>query len=183
MIDLDDDKIRLWLEKLVWRARIDRDVLKAASASPEDRASATDTWACLYRLVKFDRDESDKERARLIDYLESLAAKAGISRLSFYLSEFALDIGHAQIMGYDPLGGPLPEGRKERPLSARIEIAAAVQRLRDSGMSVKKSCKEVAETTNPRISADAVRRIYENATKTEAGSALVRLVAAGAVEF
>ena len=65
----------------------------------------------------------------------------------------------------------------------RIEIAAMVQTDRDADISLEKACERVAEITHPRISADAVRRIYENATRKEGGAALVRVVAAGVVEF
>jgi hypothetical protein len=58
-----------------------------------------------------------------------------------------------------------------------------VQKDRDDGKTLEKACESVAESTYPRIGADAVRRIYENETKEQAGKALVRLVARGVVVF
>jgi hypothetical protein len=45
-------------------------------------------------------------------------------------------------------------------------------------MKLKEAIQVVSATIHPRIDTEALRRIYENATRTKAGKSLVRLVAA-----
>lgn len=182
MSDYERHEPRAALERLFWQARIARDVLNAANADPDERAKAVRYWVALYRLHS---TQNETERAEL----ESLAANAGISPLSFYLREFALDIGHAILVSPNPiaelsriLNGTAKLGPKERPFERRIEIAAHVEKLRFEGVTLENACEKVAETTrNPHIGGVAVRRIYENAVKEDL--ALVRAIAAGTVEF
>jgi hypothetical protein len=60
----------------------------------------------------------------------------------------------------------------------RIGIAALVEEQRAAGMKLKEAIQVVSATIHPRIDTEALRRIYENATRTKAGKSLVRLVAA-----
>ncbi len=186
---------RAALERLFWRARVARDVLNAATADLDERAKAACHWALLYRVVHSRRRETAEGHTRRLDFLESLAAKAGIAPLLYYLREFALDIGHAILASPNPvrnldriLNGPPQKsgpkkGTKKRSFRERIEIAAMVQKDRDDGKSLETACEKVADITHPRIGSDAVRRIYENETKKKGGAALVRLIARGRVEF
>jgi hypothetical protein len=75
---------RAEIESFFWHARAALGVLDAANADPNERAKSTRHWASLYRVVHSPRDETAEERARRLYFLESLAAKAGISPLSFY---------------------------------------------------------------------------------------------------
>jgi hypothetical protein len=180
------------LESFIWQARVARDVLKAANADPYERAKATCLWASLYHVVHSPRDETAEERAGRLDCLESLAAKAGISPLSFYLREFALDIGHAILASPDPekklariLYGPPKRGNKKRPFRESIEIAVAVKNLHDTGITLTEAYETVANTLgkSENFTSDAVRMIYGRAMKDRATASLVRLVVAGLVEI
>jgi hypothetical protein len=190
MSDYERDETRAALERLFWRARVARDVLNAATADPDERANAACHWALLYRVVHSPRRETAEGRTGRLDFFESLAAKVGIAPLSFYLREFALDVGHAILASPDPvtklariLHGPPKRGRKKRFLHKSIEIAVDVEKLHATGMTLAKAYESVASTLGKsgNLTSDAVRIIHEKAMKKK--SSLVRLVAAGVVEF
>jgi hypothetical protein len=185
------NEARSRLAEFFWRARIARGDLNAATADPHERAKAHSIWALLFRLAYSRRCElPPDEIARRCNVLKELAAAAGLSDLHHQLRRFAENIATACLISPDPvkklariLHGPPKAGPKERPFRKRIEIAAMVQRFRDADMALEKACERVVGTTSPRIGSDAVRRIYENATKTKRGAALVRLVANDEVEL
>jgi hypothetical protein len=79
--------------------------------------------------------------------------------------------------------GPPKRGAKKRSLRERIEIAADVEKLHAAGMRFAKAYESVASTLSKSESftSDAVRIIHKKAMKEDAS--LVRLVAAGVVEF
>jgi hypothetical protein len=174
---------RAELADFLWQAHIAQAILNAASSGPDERAKAMCHWVLLYRFAHSIRNET--ERAEL----ESLAAEAGITRLSFYLHQFAIDFGTTILVSPNPemelsriLKGTAKPGPKERPFERRIEIAADVEKLRFEGMTLATASNKVAETTrNPHIGGEAVRRIYEDAVKEDL--ALVQAIAEGTVEF
>jgi hypothetical protein len=174
---------RAELADFLWQAHIAQAILNAASSGPDERAKAMCHWVLLYRFAHSTRNET--ERAEL----ESLAAKAGITRLSFYLHQFAIDFGTTILVSPDPvtelsriLNGTAKPGPKERPFERRFEIAAAVEKLRFESMTLDTASKKVAETTrNPHIGGEAVRRVYEDAVKEDL--VLVQAIAAGTVKF
>lgn len=196
------NEARSTLRDFLWKARIDFDVMASVNPKPDRLAEAARRWALLYRLVHSRRWEPEEETRRQA-ILEKIADEAGLPSLHFQLCWFMQDIGHAILASPDPvkkcaciLRRPSRRGRKERPFAQRVEIAAEVEKLRPvkklrpdgsfekrPGMTRENACKKVAETTRPLIGIDAVRRIYENATKEKGGAALVRLVAADLVEF
>jgi hypothetical protein len=94
---------RAELENFFWQARVAHGVLNAANADPDELAKAARHWALLYRVVHSSQDETPGERAGRLDRLESLATKAGIGPLSFYLHEFAHNIGHAILASPEPV--------------------------------------------------------------------------------
>jgi hypothetical protein len=162
-------------ESFFWRARTAYDVLHSVTAMPTDRVKATKLWANLYRVVHSSRDETGDEHAKRITKIDAEAAKAGLSPILFHLREFALDIAHAELArdNKEPLE---TRGRPRRDWKKSIEIAGSVERLRGS-TTREEAFVMVAETTFPAIGADAVKTIYETATRTKAGKSLVRLVA------
>jgi hypothetical protein len=118
----------------------------------------------------------------------------GIAPLLENLRDFALGIGHAALLDQNPaktldsiLHGPPGKSNRAgtgRSFSQRMEIAAAVQRLRgldDENMTVEDACERVAKCMHLQ-SGPAARRIYERERKTESGKSLIRLIAAGLVE-
>jgi hypothetical protein len=192
MSDYERDETRAALERLFWRARVARDVLNAATADPDERAKAACHWALLYRVVHSPRRETAEGRTRRLDFFESLAAMVGIAPLSFYLREFALDIGHAILVSPDPvtklariLHGPPKRGRKKRSFRRSIEIAVDVEKLHATGMTLAKAYESVASSfgKSENVTSDAVRIVHEQAMKDRANASLVHLVAAGEVEF
>jgi|GEM_PF-4301792 len=192
MSDYKRDETRAALERLFWRARVARDVLNAATADPDERANAACHWALLYRVVHSPRRETAEGRTRRLDFFESLAAMTGIAPLSFYLREFALDIGHAILVSPDPvrklariLHGPPKRGRKKRSFRRNIEIAVDVEKLHATGMTLAKAYESVASSLgkSENVTSDAVRIVHEQAMKDRANASLVHLVAAGEVEF
>jgi hypothetical protein len=165
-------------------------LLNAAKSDPDECARATRLWFELYRVVWRQRDETGNERAERIGRIDKLAAVAGLSPILFYLQEFERELSHAAFISTDPvkkldriLHGTPRRGPKERSFQERIEISAAVEKLRGEGMTRENAEKEVAETTRPCIGKEAVRHVYEGATRKNAGKSLVRLIAAGVVEL
>jgi hypothetical protein len=183
ILDLDDDKTRANIDKIIWNGKVAEPNLNRRGAAPEEIAQAVDAFRALYLLVEFQRQNADDDRSRAISYIESRAAEMNLGKLSFVMDEFARKIGHMYLMGEDPLGGGLPAGRKEAPLTVRIEISAAVQRHRDTGMTLEQACAEVSASWVPYRSPDAIRRIYENCMANKATAAMVRLFIAGRYEF
>jgi hypothetical protein len=177
------------LRDFLWKARIDAGIIASVNPKPDRLAEATLRWALLYRLVHSRRWElQPEEDTRRQAILEKIADEAGLPNLPLQLHEFMQDIGHAILVSPDPvkklariLTGTAKRGPKEKAFEQRIEIAAAVEKLRSEGMTLENACEKVTETTRPRIGKDAVRRIYENATK--GNGPLVRQVAAGKVGF
>ena len=144
------------------------------------------------QVVHFPRDETVEERAGRLDFLESLAAKAGIAPLLFYLREFALDIGHAILASPNPvkdldciLHGQPKKGQPKRCFRESIEIAVDVEKLHAAGMTLTKSYETVANTLGKTQSftSNAVRMIRGRVMKDSATASLVRLIVSGVVEF
>lgn len=176
-------------ESFFWRARAAMDTLQSADAPDDARNEALRLWWKLLCAVDARRDETNIESSKRIVCIDKLAATAGLSPIRFYLQEFWLDFRHLLTRSPDPvkkldliLHGTPKEGNPGRSFNERIEIAAAVEKLRAKGKTLEKACEEIAEKTrNPSIGGDAVRSIYQNANKKEA--VLVSLVVAGEVEF
>jgi hypothetical protein len=161
-------------------------------AAPSLRISFGRLAQLTARVVHSSQDEMPEERAGRLDRLESLATKAGIGPLSFYLHEFAHNIGHAILASPDPvkklyciLHGPPKRGRKKRSLRKSIEIAVDVEKLHATGMTLAKAYESVASTLGKsgNLTGDAIRIIHERAMKDSATASLARLVAAGVVKF
>jgi hypothetical protein len=178
---------RAELADFLWQAHIAQAILNAASSGPDERAKAMCHWVLLYRFAHSTRNET--ERAEL----ESLAAKAGITRLSFYLHQFAIDFGTTILVSPNPvkkldslLNGPPKRGRKKHSSRENIEIAAAVEKLYVPGVvTFAEAYKSVASTLSKsrNITNDAVRIIHGRAMKDSATASAVRLVAAGRLVF
>jgi hypothetical protein len=154
-----DEETRL--EKLLFQARIARDRLLAANCTPDDRAKAASHWVALFRDVYSSRDETAEERAKRLEYLESLAAKVGLSPLAFYLREFKLDFPQTFFTG--PVVVKRKVGRPEREFAEAIDIAERVEDQRIDGLTLEKACKAVSEDLGKtgEGEGDAIRKIYE----------------------
>jgi hypothetical protein len=189
-------------ERFFHRARAAQAVLHSADASPKARANAARIWTVLYRAVHASLDEvsaeqatriaeigAGAERAARIAKIDAEAAKAVLSPIMLHLREFALGIAHEVMTAPDPvksldgiINGPRLGGRPGRDPKQRIRIAALVEEQRAS-MSLTGAIRLVSETISPRIDEEALRRIYENATRTKARKSLVRLIAAAKGEW
>jgi hypothetical protein len=158
------------------------DALKNERASPGERAKAARIWRLIYRLVYFPQDQGEK-RAQRLAVLETRAAMADLPNLQVQLAEFAQTIGHEILMSPEPakagnviFGPQTRKGRKERSLLDRLATGLAIEALREEGLTLEQACEKFAAFATPRISPDAIRRIYEN-FKNEAGASGVASMA------
>jgi hypothetical protein len=131
----------------------------------------------LYRFINPPCDKTGERRKQRRALVRSLADKAGAPYVAAHLDyAFAYNIGHFILTSPSPADEAqrifrrTKRGRNARSLVERNLIAFSVQILRDDGFSLEKACQKIAEATCPRISRDAVRRIYEN-IKRSAGNA------------
>jgi hypothetical protein len=140
----------------------------------------------VYRFFHPPRDETGerpKERLALAmrDIRAHIKLDADACDVARSLSNaFAYTIGRFILTSPDPANeaqrifGRTKRGRKVRSLVERIDIASSVQCLRDyGGFSLEQACQKIAETTCPRISRDAVRRIYENMKRSPRNAPLL----------
>jgi hypothetical protein len=155
------------------------DKLRRALAALIDRADWGDISAHikLYRFINPRCDETGERSKQRRALVRSVADDLDAPYVAA-----SLDLAFAYNFGHFILPSPSPadeaqrifdrtkKGRKARSLLERTAIAFSVQFLRDHGFSLEKACQKIAEAACPRISRDAVRRIYEN-MKRSAGNA------------
>jgi hypothetical protein len=190
----DEAKARGRITALLQQARLDFGTLRVVRPDKRNQAEATQRIGLLVRLMNdsaVSHETIVERRRKLIE----IGKEVGLPNLYQRVRGFVEDFGTDVLASPDPekklnsiLHGPPKKGNREgtgRSPNERLEIAAAVQRLRgldDKNMTVEEASEKVAESMHLQ-SGQAVRRVYENERKTEGGKSLVRLVAAGLVKL